>query len=71
MVIIERGDAASGLFAHFQRLSLTTLVLGQHSSRPGRPATTAYGSVSRYAAFFSPTDVLIVPAAAAASEPTS
>ena len=69
--IIERGDAASGLFAHFQRLSLTTLVLGQHSSRPGRPATTAYGSVSRYAAFFSPTDVLIVPAAAAASEPTS
>jgi hypothetical protein len=61
--IIERGDAASGLFAHFQRLT-SPLVLGQHSSRPVAPRP-ACRSVIRYAAFFSPTDVLIVPAAAA------
>jgi nucleotide-binding universal stress UspA family protein len=69
--IIERGDAASRLLAHVQRLSPTVLVLGKHSSRPGRQASTAYGSVCRYAAFFSPTDVLIVRADAAASASVS
>ena len=65
--IIERGDAASLLLAHVQRLGPTVLVLGQHSSRRGRQASTQYGSVCRHAAFFSPTDVLIVPAIATAS----
>jgi len=65
--IIERGDAASLLLAHVQRLGPTVLVLGQHSSRRGRQASTQYGSVCRHSAFFSPTDVLIVPAIATAS----
>jgi len=65
--ITERGDAASRLLEHVQRLAPTMLVLGKHSSRPGRPLSTAYGSVCRHAAFFSPTDVLIVPATATAS----
>jgi nucleotide-binding universal stress UspA family protein len=65
--IIERGDAASRLLAHVQRLGPTVLVLGKHSSRPGRPVSATYGSVCRHAAFFSPTDVLIVPAIATAS----
>lgn len=64
--IVERGDAASRLLAHVQRLGPTVLVLGKHSSRPGRPVSTTYGSVCRHAAFFSPTDVLIVPAVATA-----
>jgi nucleotide-binding universal stress UspA family protein len=69
--ITERGDAASRLLVHVQRLAPTVLVLGKHSSRPGRPVSTAYGSVCRHAAFFSPTDVLIVPVNAGASTSAS
>jgi nucleotide-binding universal stress UspA family protein len=69
--ITERGDAASRLLVHVQRLAPTVLVLGKHSSRPGRPVSTAHGSVCRHAAFFSPTDVLIVPVNAGASTAAS
>ncbi len=69
--ITERGDAASRILVHVRRLAPTVLVLGKHSSRPGRPVSTAYGSVCRHAAFFSPTDVLIVPVNAGASTSAS
>jgi len=62
--IVERGDAAVCLFAQIRKLAPTLVVVGTHAGRKGRRANTRYGSVCRYTAFFSPTDVLIVPRAA-------
>jgi hypothetical protein len=62
--LVERGDAATRLFAQIRKLAPTLVVLGTHSGRKGRPASTKYGSVCRYTAFFAPTDVLIVPRSA-------
>lgn len=59
--IIERGDAASCLFAQIQRLHPGMVVVGKHGASKRRVANTKFGSVCRYAAFFSPTDVLVVP----------
>jgi len=62
--IIERGDTASRLFAQIRRLHPTLVVLGTHGASKGRPASTKFGSVCRYTAAFSPTDVLIIPRSA-------
>jgi universal stress protein A len=59
--LVERGDAATRLFAQIRKIHPTLIVLGTHSGRKGRAASTTFGSVCRYSAFFSPTDVLIVP----------
>ncbi|MEZ5566062.1 MAG: universal stress protein [Gammaproteobacteria bacterium] len=59
--IIERGDAASSLFTQIQKLQPALVVVGKHGASKRRVATTKYGSVCRYAAFFSPTDVLVIP----------
>jgi len=64
--IIERGDAASRLFAQIRRLKPAVVVVGKHGVTRRRIANTKFGSVCRYAAFFSPTDVLIVPRRAVA-----
>lgn len=63
--IVERGDAASRLFAHVRRLNPALIVVGKHGAIRRGGANTKFGSVCRYAAFFSPTDVLIVPRPAA------
>jgi nucleotide-binding universal stress UspA family protein len=63
--IVERGDAASRLFAQIRRLQPALVVVGKHGAVRRRVANTKFGSVCRYAAFFSPTDVLIVPRTAA------
>jgi nucleotide-binding universal stress UspA family protein len=60
---VERGDAATLLFAQIRRLNATLVVLGKHAPRVRRAPSTTYGSVCRYAAVFSPTDVLVVPSA--------
>jgi len=62
--LVERGDAATRLFAQIRKLNPTVIVLGTHTGRKGRPVNTRYGSVCRYTAFFAPTNVLIVPRAA-------
>ena len=62
--IIERGDATSRLFTQAQRLKPALIVVGKHGTGKRRVANTKFGSVCRYAAFFSPTDVLIVSHAA-------
>jgi len=62
--IVERGDAADRLFAQIRKLAPTLVVLGTRTGRKGRRAHTRYGSVCRYTAFFSPTDVLVVPRSA-------
>jgi len=62
--IVERGDAAACLFAQIRKLSPTLVVVGTHTGRRLRRASTRYGSVCRYTAFFSPTDVLVIPHAA-------
>lgn len=62
--IVERGDAAVRLFAQIRKLAPTLVVLGTRTGRKGRRANTRYGSVCRYTAFFSPTDVLVVPRSA-------
>jgi len=62
--IIERGDAASRLFAQVRRLQPTLVALGTRGSRKDSPAKTKVGSVSRYTAAFAPTDVLIIPPSA-------
>jgi nucleotide-binding universal stress UspA family protein len=59
--LVERGDAATRLFAQVRKLKPALVVVGTHAGRKRRPASTKYGSVCRYTAFFSPTDVLIVP----------
>lgn len=61
--LVERGDAAARLFRQIDKLSPTVVVLGTHTSRNDRPSNTRYGSVCRYTAFFSPTDVLVTPRA--------
>jgi nucleotide-binding universal stress UspA family protein len=58
---IERGDPIDLLFAHVRRLEPDLIVLGKHGSRPRRRSAPGTGSVSRHVAFFSPTDLLIVP----------
>ncbi len=63
--IVGRGDAADRLFAQIRKLAPTLVVLGTHAGRKARSASTRYGSVCRYTAFFSPTDVLVVPRSAA------
>lgn len=59
--LIERGDAVSRLFVQIRRLNPGLVVVGQHGGTRRRTASTKFGSVCRYAASFSPTDVLIVP----------
>lgn len=59
--IVERGDAATLLFEHIQRLDADLVVLGKHTRIPRGASRTAYGSVCRHAALFAPCDVLIVP----------
>lgn len=62
--IIERGDAASRLFAQILSLHPTLVVLGTRGSSKDSHARTKVGSVSRYTAAFAPTDVLIIPRSA-------
>lgn len=59
--LVERGDAATRLFAQIRKINPTLIVLGTHAGRKGRPANTKYGSVCRYTTFYSPTNVLVVP----------
>lgn len=58
---IARGDASSALFAQIQKVQPKLVVLGKHGETRRRTANTKFGSVCRHTAFFSPTDVLIVP----------
>jgi nucleotide-binding universal stress UspA family protein len=64
-VVVERGDAATLLMAQIARLDARLVVLGKRGAHPRRAASTQYGSVCRFAAFSAPTDVLVVPPAAA------
>lgn len=57
--IVERGDAVRLLFSQLRRLDSTLIVIGKHA--PRRTPSTTFGSVCRYVATFSPTDVLVVP----------
>lgn len=58
---IARGDAASMLFAQIHQVQPGLVVLGKHGETRRRTANTKFGSVCHHTAFFSPTDILIVP----------
>jgi nucleotide-binding universal stress UspA family protein len=59
--VVERGDAIDRLFQHIEELKPSLTILGKHERRRSRQASRT-GSVSRHAAMFAPTNVLIVTA---------
>jgi universal stress protein E len=58
--LVLRGEAAKIIGAQVRKLKIDTLVVGKHSRRK-RDATSPYGSVCHHVAYFSPSDVLVVP----------